>query len=80
MSRPGKESQNTDRDAYSIEQFCQRHSISVAMYYKMRADDPNSVPREFRAGKRVLISKEAAAAWRKAREREHANNQRRSKT
>jgi hypothetical protein len=55
-----------DRDAYGIEEFCQRHSISVPQYYKMRK--LGLTPREFRIGTRVLISKESAAAWRRERE------------
>ena len=35
-----------EADAFSIPAFCQRHGISIAMYYKMRAKDPKSVPRE----------------------------------
>ena len=43
----------TEADAFSIAQFCQRHGISIAMYYKMRAQDPKSVPRcELHAGTR----------------------------
>jgi|RhiMethySRZTD1v2_1073278.scaffolds.fasta_scaffold2403089_1 hypothetical protein len=62
----------TEVDAFSIAQFCQRHGISIAMYYKMRAQDPKSVPREIHLGTRRLISKEAAADWRAERERETA--------
>jgi hypothetical protein len=56
----------TDLDAYSIETFCWRHSISVPQYYKMRK--LGLTPVEFRVGTRVLISKESAAAWRRERE------------
>jgi hypothetical protein len=56
----------TDFDAFSIETFCLRHSISVPQYYKMRK--LGLTPVEFRVGTRVLISKESAAAWRRARE------------
>jgi hypothetical protein len=62
----------TDTDAFSIAQFCQRHGISIAMYYKMRAQNPKSVPREIHVGTRRLISREAAADWRAERERETA--------
>jgi hypothetical protein len=62
----------TEADAFSIAEFCQRHGISIAMYYKMRAQDPKSVPREIHIGTRRLISKEAAADWRAERERETA--------
>ena len=75
MARPettGRKTGPTEADAYSIAEFCQRHGISIAMYYKMRAQDPNSVPREIHVGTRRLISKEAAADWRAERERDIA--------
>jgi hypothetical protein len=53
-----------DADAYSIEEFCARHRISVQLFYKNR----QQMPRTFNVGTRVLISKEAAAAWRRERE------------
>jgi hypothetical protein len=53
-----------DADAYSIEEFCARHRISVQLFYKNR----KQMPRTFTVGTRRLISKEAAAAWRRARE------------
>jgi hypothetical protein len=56
-------------DVLSVEQFCLLNGISVAMFYKMRAKDPDSVPCEFNAGRRVLISRESAEAWRAARVR-----------
>jgi hypothetical protein len=55
-----------DLDAFSIEEFCRRHSISVPQYYKMRK--VGLTPTEFRVGSRVLISKESAASWRRERE------------
>ena len=53
-----------DRDAFSVDEFCRRHGISVQLFYKCRAQ----MPATFRVGTRVLISKEAAARWRAARE------------
>ena len=55
----------TDADAYSVDEFCARHRISVQLFYKNR----KQMPRTFNVGARVLISKEAAAAWRRERER-----------
>ncbi|MCK1314973.1 hypothetical protein [Bradyrhizobium sp. 23] len=55
---------NDDGDAYSIDEFCARHRISVQLFYKNR----DQMPRGFNVGTRVLISKEAAAAWRRERE------------
>jgi hypothetical protein len=53
-------------DAYSVGEFCRRHRISVAMFYKLRAQ--GLTPAEFKVGTRTLISRESAAAWRVERE------------
>jgi hypothetical protein len=50
-------------DAYSVAEFCKRHRISVQLFYKLK----DQMPVAFRVGTRVLISKEAAAAWRRER-------------
>jgi hypothetical protein len=51
-------------DAYSIVEFCERHRISKQLFYKFR----DQMPATFNVGNRVLISREAAAAWRRERE------------
>ena len=56
-----------DIDAYSVEQFCRRHGISPQLYYKLKPQ--GLMPMTFKLGARVLISREAAAAWRRERER-----------
>lgn len=56
-----------DLDAYSIKEFCRRHSISEQMFYKDRANMPD----EFHVGVRVLISREAAAQWRARKTKEN---------
>jgi hypothetical protein len=53
-------------DAFSVEEFCRRHRISVQAFYKHRA----LMPATFNVGTRVLISREAAAAWRREREQQ----------
>ena len=53
-----------DVDAFSVNEFCRRHRISVQLFYKMR----DQMPATFNVGTRVLISKEAAARWRAERE------------
>ena len=53
-------------DAYSIAEFCRRHSISVPLFYKLKAQGKGPVT--FYAGVRQLVSREAAAAWRLERE------------
>jgi hypothetical protein len=55
-----------DVDAYSIAAFCKRHGISEAFYYRLR--ELGLAPVHMKVGARVLISREAAAAWRRARE------------
>ena len=53
-----------EADAYSIEEFCRRHRLSLQMFYKR----PDLMPDTFNVGKRRLISREAAARWRAERE------------
>jgi hypothetical protein len=53
-----------DADAFTVNEFCARHRISVQLFYKNR----QQMPRTFKVGTRVLISKEAATAWRHQRE------------
>ncbi|WP_247451147.1 hypothetical protein [Bradyrhizobium sp. 180] len=70
MARPevtGRKSPHSSAenpDAYSVDEFCARHRTSVQLFYKNR----KQMPRTFNVGARVLISKEAAAAWRRERE------------
>jgi hypothetical protein len=51
-------------DAYSVAEFCKRHRISPQLFYKFK----DQMPVTFRIGTRVLISREAAAAWRRERQ------------
>jgi hypothetical protein len=54
-------------EAFSIDEFCARHGpISRSYYYKLK--ELGLGPREIKIGTRVLISAEAAAAWRRERE------------
>jgi hypothetical protein len=55
-----------ERDAYSIDEFCRRHNISHGTYYNLK--NRGLGPREARAMSRVIITKEAAADWRRERE------------
>jgi hypothetical protein len=52
--------------AFTIAEFCKAHRISTAFYYVMKGEGWG--PAEMHAGQRVLISHEAAAEWRRARE------------
>jgi len=56
--------------AYSIAEFCKAHRISESMFFKLKKQGRG--PREMHVGDRVLISFEAAADWRAAREAETA--------
>jgi hypothetical protein len=56
------------RPASSIAEFCKQHSISQAFYHELQRI--GSGPRVMRVEGRVLISAEAAAAWRRAHERD----------
>lgn len=51
-----------ETEAASIEGFCRKHGISVAYYYELRKE--GLAPREVTIGRRILITKEDAAAWR----------------
>jgi len=52
--------------AYTIDEFCHAYHISHSTYFKMKRDGIG--PREMHIGSRILISIEAAAAWRRARD------------
>ena len=56
----------TPRLALTISEFCRSHAISPGLYYKMKRR--GEAPREMKVGARTLISVEAAAEWRRARE------------
>jgi hypothetical protein len=51
---------------FTVAEFCQQHHISIALFYKLRKAGLG--PREMVVGRRRLISTEAAAEWRRARE------------
>jgi hypothetical protein len=53
--------------AFTVDQFCAAHQISRALLYKLW--EQKLGPRRFCAGSKVLISFEAAADWRRERER-----------
>lgn len=63
---PKPSSAPVERDAFTIEGFCEAHSISTAMYFKLKAQGLG--PDEMEVGRRRPISREAAARWRKQRE------------
>jgi hypothetical protein len=52
--------------AYSIPEFCDAHRISRAHYFNLQKAGEG--PRVMHVGARVIISREAAADWRRQRE------------
>lgn len=56
--------------ALSVREFCAAHSISEDMFHKLRRI--GGAPRVMKVGRRTLVSVEAAAAWRRAREKASA--------
>jgi hypothetical protein len=52
--------------AMSIKEFCRLHGISEDQFYKMKREEWG--PITMKVGSRTLISHEAAAEWRRARE------------
>jgi hypothetical protein len=52
--------------AFSIGQFCALHAISTDFYFKLQRQGLG--PTTMKVGGRTLISQEAAADWRRARE------------
>lgn len=51
---------------FSVDEFCHAHNISRAFFYKLRTRGLG--PREMKIGTRTIISREAAADWRRDRE------------
>ena len=55
-------------DVHSIESFCRSNGISVTTYFMLKRKGKG--PREMKVGKRILISPQAEADWRREREGE----------
>ena len=54
------------RQAYTVEEFCEAHRISRAMFYVLQSQGKG--PRIMKVGRRTLISGEAAQEWRSSME------------
>lgn len=52
--------------AYTIAEFCEAYRFGRTQYFQMKRRGLG--PREMRVGRRVVISKEAAADWQRDRE------------
>lgn len=61
---PDTRSPDIHQDAHSVESFCKRHGISRAYLYLLWRRGEG--PRYMQVGARRLISREAAADWRRA--------------
>ena len=59
--------QGEDVAAYPLPEFCRLHRIGVATYHKLPLEKR---PREIRFGRKVLITRESAAEWRRRMEGE----------
>jgi predicted DNA-binding transcriptional regulator AlpA len=57
---------DSDVDAYGVNEFCRRHHISRSHFYDTLNEGGG--PKVMKVGSRTLISKEAAAHWRRDRE------------
>lgn len=61
-------SESPSADAYTIFDFCQSHGISRAYFYLLLRE--GRAPKTFKLGRRRLVSREAALAWRQRMEAE----------
>ena len=51
---------------YSVAEFCREHGISRGLFYRLLREGRG--PRVIKAGRRTLISREAAEEWRRRME------------
>ncbi len=56
----------TNPTAQSIESFCEAHSISRSLFYKLQRE--GKAPRVMKVGRRTLVTTDAAQEWRKQME------------
>lgn len=66
MSRPIAPPGARDTECFTIKEFCAAHRIGLNTYYKLRKAGKGPV--EMHVGKKALVTREAAARWRAARE------------
>lgn len=62
-------------DCFTIPEFCRRHKFSQSYFFVLKKTGLG--PRTMKLGHRTLISKEAAAAWRREREAASQSSQER---
>lgn len=56
----------TSRECFTVEEFCSAHRVSRASFYNLVQRGLG--PKTLRVGRRVLVSREAAEAWRRLME------------
>ena len=54
------------KSTYSVNEFCHEHGISRGLFYRLLREGGG--PRVIKAGRRTLISREAAEDWRRRME------------
>jgi hypothetical protein len=67
-----KQSVKIEKLAYSVEEFCQLHGISIGHFYNLLK--AGLAPDIMKVGTRTLISEEAAALWRAERTAASSND------
>jgi len=70
MSNSQAVTQGVTPSAVGIALFCRQHGISRTTFYKLLAE--GTAPKVIRVGRRVLVSAEAAAEWRRGLEQRSA--------
>ena len=65
-ARKSATAQPLEKFAFSIREFCEAHSISIAMFYLMQQRGEG--PATMQVGTHQRISREAAERWRRQRE------------
>jgi predicted DNA-binding transcriptional regulator AlpA len=62
-----------DPPVFSVPAFCEAHGISRGYLYQLWSEGAG--PRRMKVGRRTLISRDAAAAWRRRMEEETARSE-----
>lgn len=65
---PSSSAHRSDPPIYTVETFCEAHHISRSYLYRLWSEGQG--PKRTKLGRRTLISREAAAEWRRRMEAE----------
>jgi hypothetical protein len=66
IPNPTQKNHATERQAFTIGEFCARNSISATTFHKLKKEGRG--PNEMHLGTAIRISAEAKMVWRRARE------------